>query len=109
MVATRVVPDQRAASSVSTDRVVRIDIPVSGMTCAACQARVQRTLVRQPGVRDAAVNLMTRTASITYDPAEASPEALVHAIRSTGYGADLPLDRSILEEQEAADRAYAEE
>ena len=30
--------------------VVRIDIPVSGMTCAACQARVQRTLVRQPGV-----------------------------------------------------------
>jgi len=89
--------------------VVRIDIPVSGMTCAACQARVQRTLVRQHGVHDAAVNLMTRTASITYDPAEASPQEFVDAIRTTGYGADLPLDRSILDEQEAADRAYAAE
>ena len=89
--------------------VVRIEIPVSGMTCAACQARVQRTLVRQHGVRDAAVNLMTRTASITYDPAEASPQEFVDAIRTTGYGADLPVGRSILDEQEAADRAYADE
>src|SRR4029450_7509337 len=89
--------------------MTRIDIPVSGMTCAACQSRVQRRLVRQPGVRDAAVNLMTRTASITYDPTEASPQDLVDAIRNTGYGADLPGDRSVLEEQEAADRAYAAE
>jgi len=89
--------------------VTRIDIPVSGMTCAACQARVQRSLVRQPGVRDAAVNLMTRTASVTYDPSEASPQELVDAIRHTGYGADLPVDRSVLEEQEVSDRAYAAE
>jgi Cu+-exporting ATPase len=86
-----------------------IDIPVSGMTCAACQARVQRSLARQPGVHDAAVNLMTRTASIAYDPTEASPQSLVEAIRATGYGAELPLDRSIIEEQEAADHAFAEE
>src|SRR5262245_16011769 len=79
------------------------------MTCAACQARVQRTLVRQPGVRDAAVNLMTRTASVTYDPSEPSPQAFADAIRTTGYGADLPVERSLLDEQEAADRAYANE
>jgi Cu+-exporting ATPase len=60
-------------------------------------------------VRDAAVNLMTRTASVTYDPAEASPQSLVDAIRATGYGADLPVGRSVLEEQEATDRASAEE
>ena len=88
---------------------LRVDIPVSGMTCAACQARVQRTLNRQPGVHDAAVNLMTRTASVTYDPSVASPQSLVDAIRSTGYGADLPVDRTALEEQEAQDRAYADE
>src|SRR5574338_1519648 len=110
MVATRVVPDQRAASSVSTDRVERIDIPVSGMTCAACQARVQRTLQRQPGVQQAAVNLMTRTASVTYDASAASPRALVDAIRATGYGAELPvIDQSALEEQEAQDRALVDE
>jgi Cu+-exporting ATPase len=60
-------------------------------------------------VQDAAVNLMTRTASVTYDPSAASPQALVDAIRSTGYGADLPIDRTALEAQDAQDRAYAEE
>jgi Cu+-exporting ATPase len=80
------------------------------MTCAACQARVQRALARHPGVHDAAVNLMTRTASVTYDPATASPETLVDAIRATGYGAELPVpDRTPFDEQEAQDRAYSDE
>ena len=88
----------------------RIDIPVSGMTCAACQARVQRTLAKQPGVRDASVNLMTRTATVTYDPGASSPDALVEAIRSTGYGAEVPAaDRTPSDEQDAQDRAYADE
>ena len=86
----------------------RIDIPVSGMTCAACQARVQRTLSRQPGVQDAAVNLMTRTASVRYDPAATTPNGLVDAIRSTGYGAELPQPaRTAIDEQEAQDRSAA--
>jgi Cu+-exporting ATPase len=87
----------------------RVDIPVSGMTCAACQARVQRSLSRQPGVSDASVNLMTRTATVTYDPSTSSPTRLVDAIRATGYGAELPVDQSALEAQEAQDRAYADE
>ena len=100
--ATRVEPNETRATG------ERIDIPVSGMTCAACQARVQRTLSRQPGVHDAAVNLMTRTATVNYDPETASPERLVDAIRSTGYGAELPVpSRTVLEDQEAQDRAYA--
>jgi Cu+-exporting ATPase len=106
---THVAPNEHASSADTGATRVRVDIPVSGMTCAACQARVQRTLSRQPGVCDAAVNLMTRTASVTYDPSAATPQALVDAIRSTGYGADLPVHRSVLEEQEAQDRAYAEE
>jgi len=88
----------------------RIDIPVSGMTCAACQARVQKTLAKQPGVQTAAVNLMTRTATVTYDRDASSPKVLVDAIRATGYGAELPVpDRTALEDQEAQDRAYADE
>ena len=42
-----------------------IRIPVSGMTCAACQSRVQRTLQKQAGVDDAAVNLMMKSATVT--------------------------------------------
>ncbi|HYX80963.1 MAG TPA: heavy metal translocating P-type ATPase, partial [Gemmatimonadales bacterium] len=60
------------------------------MTCAACQARVQRALARAPGVTDASVNLMLHNATVAYDPAATSPERLVDAIRATGYGAELP-------------------
>ncbi len=65
-------------------------IPVSGMTCAACSARIQRTLEKTPGVVGAGVSLMTNTATVDFDPAATSPERLVDAIRGTGYGAELP-------------------
>ncbi len=51
----------------------RVTIPVSGMTCAACSGRVQRTLEKQPGVAAAAVNLMTRNATVEFDPAATTP------------------------------------
>jgi Cu+-exporting ATPase len=65
-------------------------IPVSGMTCAACSARVQRSLEQTPGVALASVNLMTGEATVDFDPAAVTPERLVAAIRDTGYGAELP-------------------
>ena len=85
-------------------------IPVTGMTCAACQSRVQRTLQQQPGVSDATVNLMMGNATVTYDPAAVAPSALVAAIRETGYGAELPSpEQDAFKEQEARDHATAEE
>ena len=87
-----------------------IRIPVGGMTCAACQARVQKALAREPGVLDAAVNLMMRDASVRFDPAVTTPEKLVERIRDTGYEAELAdPSQSAFEEQEARDRAVAEE
>ena len=87
-----------------------IRIPVSGMTCAACQSRVQRTLQKQTGVADATVNLMMKSATVTFDPAAITPERLVEAIRETGYGAELASpDQTAFEEQEARDRAQTEE
>jgi Cu+-exporting ATPase len=81
-------------------------IPVSGMTCAACSARIQRTLERRPGVSAANVNLMTGAATVTFDPAATTPEALVDAIRATGYGAEVPQPgesaESLIEAQDAA-------
>jgi Cu+-exporting ATPase len=92
----------------SRDESVRI--PVSGMTCAACSARIQRALQKQPGVADANVNLMMKTATVRFDPSAVSAERLVEAIRETGYGAQLASpDQSAFEEQEARDRATAEE
>ncbi|MGA9836114.1 MAG: heavy metal translocating P-type ATPase [Gemmatimonadaceae bacterium] len=88
----------------------RVVIPVSGMTCAACQARVQRTLKRTAGVADATVNLMLNNATIAYDPAATSPEQLVEAIRESGYGAELPAtSHGAFDEQEDAEHAHQEE
>ena len=60
------------------------------MTCAACSARVQRSLEKAPGVEGANVNLMTNSAKVVYDPVRTSPYALAEVIRQTGYGAELP-------------------
>ncbi|MBA3344696.1 MAG: copper-translocating P-type ATPase [Gemmatimonadales bacterium] len=88
----------------------RIRIPVSGMTCAACQSRVQKALAKQPGVTDASVNLMMKNAAVTFDPAVITPDRLVEAIRKTGYGAELASPgQTAFEEQEARDRAQVEE
>jgi Cu+-exporting ATPase len=88
----------------------RITLPVEGMTCAACQATVQKALQRQPGVLDASVNLMMKSAAVTYDPARVQPEALVEAIRETGYEAELPRpEQTAFAEQEARDRSQEQE
>jgi Cu+-exporting ATPase len=87
-----------------------IRIPVTGMTCAACSARVQRSLQKQPGVSDASVNLMMHDATVTFDPVTTSPDALVEAIKDTGYGAELITpDADPIAEQDARDAAAVEE
>ena len=67
-----------------------ISFPVTGMTCAACQARVQRALSAEPGVVDASVNLVTRSAAVRYQPSSVTPQRLIDAVRATGYDAELP-------------------
>ena len=54
---------------------LKITLPVEGMTCAACQATVQRALTTAPGVTKAAVNLMTNEATVHYDPAATDSRA----------------------------------
>jgi Cu+-exporting ATPase len=69
---------------------VTTDLSVTGMTCAACQANVQRALRRQPGVTDASVNLMTGQARVVFDPAVVQPAQLVSTVEAIGYGAAVP-------------------
>ncbi|HEU5154674.1 MAG TPA: heavy metal translocating P-type ATPase [Gemmatimonadales bacterium] len=87
-----------------------IELPVTGMHCASCQSRVQRSLAEQPGVVDASVNLLLNTAAVTFDPAATSPERLVQAIRETGYESEVPRSaNTAFEDQAARDRAIEEE
>jgi Cu+-exporting ATPase len=66
--------------------VARVDLPVTGMTCAACARRIERALAKQAGVRSAGVNFATARASVEYDPAATDGGRLVETIRDAGYG-----------------------
>ena len=66
-----------------------LELPVSGMTCASCAARVERTLNGLDGVT-ATVNYATERATVDFDDAAVAPEQLVDAVASAGYGATLP-------------------
>jgi Cu+-exporting ATPase len=93
-----------SASAVPSVSPERVTIPVTGMTCAACQSFIQWTLTSQAGVQDASVNLMMNNATVTFDPGVTSTAALVDTIRSTGYGAEIPVQQtSVLAEQEEHD------
>ncbi len=64
----------------------RLDLPVSGMTCAACARTIERTLAKTPGVQRANVNLATNTATVEYDPSYVKAGDFVSAIENLGYG-----------------------
>src|SRR5262245_4141865 len=64
----------------------RVTLPITGMTCAACAARIEKVLARQEGVGRASVNFATHRASVEYDPARVDTFSLVELIRQLGYG-----------------------
>ncbi len=74
----------------SASKKNRIELPISGMTCAACAVRIENSLNKQPGIA-AAVNLAAEKARVEYDPTQTSPGEIVSLIRKTGY--DVPEQR----------------
>ena len=65
-----------------------IKLPIQGMTCASCVARVEKALKRVPGVAGAEVNLATETATVSLAEG-AAPQSLVDAVRGAGYESRL--------------------
>ena len=64
----------------------RIDLPITGMSCAACARRIETALAKAPGVHRAGVNLATARATVEYDPARAGVRDLVRVVEDAGYG-----------------------
>jgi Cu+-exporting ATPase len=67
----------------------RLELPIEGMTCASCAARIEKRLNRLEGVT-ATVNFATERASVLYDPTRVAPEDLAAAVAAAGYVARLP-------------------
>ena len=64
-----------------------VQLGITGMTCSSCQAVIERSLARMPGVSSAVVNLAAETATVEYDPAGVSVDELIGAIKDAGYDA----------------------
>ena len=62
---------------------------VTGMTCSACAARVERAVKKHTGTADVAVNLLTNTMTLSYDDAVTTPAAIIAAVEEAGYGAQV--------------------
>jgi Cu+-exporting ATPase len=67
----------------------RIDLPIEGMSCAACATRIERSLNDLDGV-EATVNYATEQANVRFDPGKVVPGELVGAVEAAGYHARIP-------------------
>ncbi|OZU88601.1 copper-translocating P-type ATPase [Virgibacillus indicus] len=65
----------------------KTELDVFGMTCAACSTRIEKVLNKQEGVKFAAVNLTTETASLEYNPGLTDTKSIIDKIKNLGYDA----------------------
>ena len=62
---------------------------VTGMTCSACSAHVQKSVAGVPGVSQAAVNLLSNSMTVEYEEDKTNAAAIIQAVENAGYGASL--------------------
>jgi copper chaperone CopZ len=83
-------PREAAYAAASDAQTTTATIPIQGMSCAACVARVKKALKSIDGVRDVEVRLAQRDARVRYVRARVAPERLAAAINKLGYKAGTP-------------------
>lgn len=84
-------PANTDSSAVSAENAGKsVLIPIEGMTCGVCAARVRKTLKAIDGVTDAAVDLEHRNARVNYVETKTSSDQFIAAINKLGYKAGTP-------------------
>jgi Cu+-exporting ATPase len=82
----------------------RVELPITGMTCASCANRIERKLNKLDGVT-ASVNYATEKATVEFDASAVDPGELLAAVKAAGYDAVLPSSADRPVEQAEADPA----
>ncbi|MDR2631297.1 MAG: heavy metal translocating P-type ATPase [Spirochaetaceae bacterium] len=79
---------------------ITVTIPIGGMTCAACAARVEKAIRRLEGIENAAVNLATEKATVVYHPTTVRVSAIKASIEKAGYQAlEISRDHAVDEDK----------
>lgn len=66
-----------------------VTLDVQNMTCASCPITVRLVLKKQPGVKDAKVDLRSHSAEVRFDPTKAQPEQFAKAVSEAGFPASV--------------------
>lgn len=66
---------------------------ITGMSCSACQAHVEKAVRKLPGVEEAAVNLLANSMTVEYDETVLTDAGIVAAVTDAGYGASVRAGR----------------
>jgi P-type Cu+ transporter len=84
----------------------RVELPITGMTCASCANRIERKLNKLDGVH-ASVNYAIEKAAVEFDPEAVRPDQLVTAVEQAGYQASLPaaVEPDAIEEEQDETKA----
>lgn len=85
------------------EQFIKQTFPVLEMGCAACAARVEKTIDTLPGVRQASVNFAAATVTVDYDPQLCQPKNMQNAVRAAGY--DIVIAEAEKENREKAEKA----
>ena len=67
---------------------------VTGMTCSACSARVEKAVTALAGTENVSVNLLTNSMQLSYDEGKLTPAQIIAAVEQAGYGASLQGEKS---------------
>ena len=62
---------------------------VTGMSCSACSAHVEKAVSKVPGVNSVQVNLLQNSMVVDYDEVATNDQAIIHAVEEGGYGASV--------------------
>lgn len=88
------------------NKIIKESFPILGMSCASCAARVDKTLNKQKGVCNAAVNYAAATATVEYDVEMTSPEVLQKAVQDAGYDLYIEKDDELNDLDKQREAAY---
>jgi Cu2+-exporting ATPase len=86
--------------------IIKESFPVIGMSCASCAARVDKTLNRQTGVKQASVNYASAMALVEYDCQLTNPETLQRAVQEAGYDLHIVHEEAVDEVEKAQKQHY---
>jgi Cu+-exporting ATPase len=71
------------------EELERIDLPISGMSCASCAAKIEKGLAKVEGVSQATVNFAAEKATVFFHPGQTDVSHLIDKVKDLGYGAKV--------------------